>query len=177
MNATEAEHMVARNGMCNVPSHIAANGTCPCLFCSHDLLAAAGWENRGCQVVLLQWSCSRGVTLCRRKRDHNQLDVPGCKSPQQILCRKPSQACDWAVMAALGNQVARTLLTSAAAGALGRALAACTRQDQGIRRDAAGSGTEMLQAAPGTTQHSTAKNLLDLEASHSCSARSRNEPD
>ena len=103
---------------------------------------------------LQRWCC----TLQEEERSES-LAVPGCECPQQSLSRKPSQARDWAVMAVLRDRVACAPLTSAAAGALRRAPVACTRQGQGNGCDTAGPGTEMLQAAPGTTQHSTAKNL------------------
>ena len=103
---------------------------------------------------LQRWCC----TLQEEERSES-LAVPGCECPQQSLSRKPSQARDWAVMAVLRDRVASAPLTSAAAGALRRAPVACTRQGQGNGCDTAGPGTEMLQAAPGTTQHSTAKNL------------------
>ena len=110
---------------------------------------------------LQRWCCA-----LQEEEESQSLAVPGCESPRRPLSRTvpgPPRAPRWhgarLPTAALGDPRVPAPLTSAAAGALRRAQVACTRQGQGNGCDTAGPGTEMLQAAPGTTQHSTAKNL------------------
>jgi len=122
------------------------------------------------------------VSHCEEERRSQSLAVPGCENPQQIPPRPitgPSRASHWHrarhCTVALRDPGVPAPLTSAAAGVLSRVPAACTRQGwetEVILQCKALRCCEQPQARP-----STAKTLLDLQASQSCSAGSRNKPD
>ena len=186
LDAAHAELMAARDHRRDVSSHVAADGTRPRLCCGHGRLTGCyRWREQRVTVALLHRCCSHA--LQEEERSHS-LTVSGrAKVMPQSLSRKPPRPCSWAISRSPPAQH-RTPRGRPGTCPCTTHLRCCGRVSLGpgcLHRAGPGKHErccgdelwELLQAATGTARHSTAKALLDLQASQSRSARSRNKPD